>query len=215
VHRLGGLVTAAHPFANCFGCTYEFNYEIADLVEVWNGPWTTDDQQTVDHWDGLLRSGRWIPAIGDSDAHNPDQIVALPHTVVLADSLRKEELLAGLKAGRSWLAESAAVELSFTAVAAGRTVGIGDRLAVDTGTAVTATVVVNGAPGTTVSILDQLGVEYSQTVPASGAASVSWTTYPRYSRWVRVEVRRPSGGINTTVANAMVAMTNPIFLGNS
>ncbi|HEX3593426.1 MAG TPA: CehA/McbA family metallohydrolase, partial [Pseudonocardiaceae bacterium] len=121
VHRSGGLVTAAHPFAGCFGCTYEFSYQIADLVEVWNGPWTTDDQQTVDHWDGLLRSGTWLPAIGDSDAHNPDQIVALPQTVVLADSLRQRDLLAGLKAGRSWLAESSSVDLTFTASAAGRT----------------------------------------------------------------------------------------------
>jgi hypothetical protein len=28
-----------------------------------------------------------------------------------------------------------------------------------------------------------------------------------------VAVRRPTGGINTTVPNAMVAMPNPIFLG--
>lgn len=173
-------MTAAHPFAACFGCTYEFSYEIADLVEVWNGPWTTDDQQTLDHWDGLLRSGTWLPAIGDSDAHNPDQIVALPHTVVLSDSLRRKDLLA-----------------------------------VGTGTPVTAQVTVGGVPGTTVSIMDQLGVEQSATVPASGQATVSWTTYPRYSSWLRVEVRRPSGGINTTVPNAMVALTNPIFLGNS
>ncbi|HEX4702271.1 MAG TPA: CehA/McbA family metallohydrolase [Pseudonocardiaceae bacterium] len=213
VHAAGGLVTAAHPFANCFGCTFEFAYEIADLVEVWNGPWTPDDQATVDHWDGLLRSGHWIPAIGDSDAHNPDQIVALPHTVVLADSLRRAELLAGLKAGRSWLAESSSVDLTFTASAGGQTAGIGERLPVGTGTAVTVDVVVGGVPGTTVAILDQLGPEHTETVPATGAATVSWTTYPRYSRWLRVEVRRPSGGINSTVPNAMVAMTNPIFLG--
>lgn len=73
--------------------------------------------------------------------------------------------------------------------------------------------VVGGVSGTTVSILDQLGAEFTQTVPASGSATVTWTTYPRYSRWVRAEVRRPSGGVNTTVPNAMVAMTNPIFLG--
>ncbi|HET6502951.1 MAG TPA: CehA/McbA family metallohydrolase [Amycolatopsis sp.] len=215
VHHLGGLVTAAHPFANCFGCTYEFAYEIADLVEVWNGPWTDDDQQTVNHWDGLLRSGQWIPAIGDSDAHNPDQIVALPHTIVLADSLRQQDLLAGLKAGRSWLAESSAVSLAFTATAGGLSAGIGDRLPVDTGTPVTVQATVGGVPGTTVSILDQLGIEHTETVPASGSATVSWTTSARYSRWVRAEVRRPSGGPNTTLANAMVAMTNPIFLGQN
>jgi hypothetical protein len=213
VHRAGGLVTAAHPFANCFGCTYEFAYEIADLVEVWNGPWTQDDEASVIHWDGLLRGGRFIPAIGDSDAHNPDQRVALPHTVVLADRLRREELLAGLKAGRSWLAESSAVNLDFTVSGGGRTAGIGDRLPAGTGTPVTVRAVVGGVPGTTVTFLDQLGPEHTETVGDSGAATVTWTTYPRYSRWVRVEVRRPSGGPNTTSPNAMVAMSNPIFLG--
>ncbi|MEC3979298.1 CehA/McbA family metallohydrolase [Amycolatopsis sp. H20-H5] len=213
VHRAGGLVTAAHPFANCFGCTYEFAYEIADLVEVWNGPWTEDDQASVIHWDGLLRGGLWIPAIGDSDAHNPDQRVALPHTVVQADSLRKEDLLRGLKAGRAWLAESSAVTLSFTAAAGASTAQIGGRADVGTGTPVTVQVVVGGVPGTTVSILDQLGPQHTETVGDSGSATVTWTTYPRYSRWVRAEVRRPSGGPNTATPNAMVAMTNPIFLG--
>jgi hypothetical protein len=215
VHQLGGLVTAAHPFATCFGCSYEFAYELADLIEVWNGPWTQDDDATVIHWDGLLRSGRWIPAIGDSDAHNPDQTVALPHTVVLADGLRREDLLAGLRAGRSWLAESSAVSLSASASADGRTAGIGERLPVDTGTPVTVEVEVGGVPATTVTIYDQLGPEHTETVPASGASTIRWTTYPRYTRWVRVEVRRPSGGPNTTMTNAMVAMTNPIFLGRS
>ncbi|HEY3708414.1 MAG TPA: CehA/McbA family metallohydrolase [Amycolatopsis sp.] len=213
VHRAGGLVTAAHPFANCFGCTYEFAYEIADLVEVWNGPWTLDDEASVTHWDGLLRGGRWIPAIGDSDAHNPDQTVALPHTVVQAGSLRQAELLAGLKAGRSWLAESKAVNLEFGASGGGRSAGIGERIAVGTGTPVTVSATVSGAPGTTVTFLDQLGPEHTETVPESGSATVTWTTYPRYSRWVRVEVRRPSGGPKTTTPNAMVAMSNPIFLG--
>lgn len=67
--------------------------------------------------------------------------------------------------------------------------------------------------GTTGSILDQLGVEHSETVPASGQATVTWPTFPRYSRWLRAEVRRPTGGGNTTEPNAMVAMTNTIFLG--
>lgn len=205
VHRAGGLVTAAHPFAVCFGCSYEYQYELADLVEVWNGPWTPDDEATVTHWHGLLCSGRWIPAVGVSDAHHPEQVVGLPHTVVFAGSLRREHLLAGLKAGRSYVAESSAVSLSFTASADGRTAGIGERLPADTGTPVTVEVAVSGVPGTTVVIYDQVGPERTGAVGDSGTATVTWTTYPRYTRWVRAEVRRPS--------NAMVALTNPIFLG--
>lgn len=214
-HRAGGLVTAAHPYANCFGCTFEFDPEVADLIEVWNGPWTLDDEASVTHWDGLLRGGRWIPAIGDSDAHHPDQIVGLPHTVVLADSLERGALLRGLKAGRSWLAESSAVTLDFGVSAGGRQAGIGDRLPVDTGTVVQVSATVGGVPGTTVTILDQLGPQASAPVPASGTATLTWTTYPRYTRWVRAEVRRASGGPNTTQPNAMVAMTNPIFVGRT
>jgi hypothetical protein len=180
---------------------------------VWNGPWTADDDATVTHWDGLLRGGRWIPAIGDSDAHNPEHTVGLPHTVVLADSLERKALLRGLKAGQSWLAESSAVSLEFTAAAGSHTAGIGGRVPVDTGTPVTVSVTVDGVPGTTLTLFDQLGPEQSMPVPASGTATLTWTTYPRYTRWVRAEVRRASGGPNTTQPNAMVAMTNPIFLG--
>lgn len=214
VRRAGGLVCAAHPFAPCFGCAFEYQYELADLVEVWNGPWTLDDAATVTHWDGMLRSGRWIPAVGASDAHNPEQTVGLPHTVVLAESLRREDLLAGIRAGRSYLVESSAVALSFTATADGRAAGIGESLPADTGTPVTVQLAVSGAPGTTVMIYDQLGPEHIGTVPDGGSATLSWTTYPRYTRWVRAEVRRASGGPNTTDTNAMVAMTNPIFLGH-
>ncbi|MGW5365613.1 CehA/McbA family metallohydrolase [Actinopolymorpha pittospori] len=214
VHHAGGLVTAAHPFANCFGCAYEYSYELADLVEVWNGPWDIADEAAVTHWDGLLRGGQWVPAIGNSDAHNPDNTVGLPHTVVLADSLGSKDLMAGLKAGRSYLAESTAVSLEFTASADGRTAGIGERLRASSGTPVTVEVTVKGAPGASVAINDQLGPERSATVPASGEATLTWTTDSRYTRWVRAEVRRASGGPNSTTPNAMVAMTNPIFVGD-
>lgn len=109
-----------------------------------------------------------------------------------------------LKAGRCFLAESSAVELSFTAGADGRTAGIGERLPAETGTPVTAELTVSGAPGTTMIIYDQVGPEQTGTVPDSGTATVKWTTYPRYTRWVRAEVRR---------GNAMVALTNPVFIG--
>lgn len=197
VHEAGGLVVAAHPFADCFGCTYEFSYQLADLVEVWNGPWTPDDEAALTTWDGLLRTGVFLPAIGNSDAHKPEDVVGLPQTVVRAGSLRKEDLLAGLRAGHSWLAESAAVELSFTARAEGKEADIGERLLAEPGAEVTVTLTSGGVPGGTVRLFSQLGKV------AEGTETVSWTTRPRYTNWVRAEVRR---------GEHLVALTNPIFI---
>ncbi|WP_031466508.1 CehA/McbA family metallohydrolase [Sciscionella sediminilitoris] len=198
VHAAGGLVIAAHPFADCFGCTYEFSYELADLVEVWNGPWTPDDEAAVTTWDGLLRTGRFIPAIGDSDAHKPTDVVGLPQTVVRAASLRRADLLAGLHGGHSWLAESAKVGLRFTAATANARAEIGERLRAGPGDQVRVELEVDGVPGCTTRVLSQLGPV------ATGTGPLSWETRPRYTKWVRAEVRRGS---------AMVALTNPIFIG--
>ena len=208
-HRYGGLVTAAHPFANCFGCAYEYTYDAVDLVEVWNGPWTLDDEATVIAWQSMLRSGTFIPAIGDSDAHNPDQVVGLPQTVVLADSLERGALMRGLKAGCSWIAESAQVGLTFAATVAGRTAGIGDTLTVATGMPVVIRVDVTGAPDATIQVIDQTGPVFASAADASGAGTLTWTAYRRYSTFVRIEVRTPAVA---GMPGAMVAMTNPLFL---
>jgi len=220
VHRAGGLVVAAHPFAPCFGCSWEFAYEHADVVEVWNGPWTLDDEAAVIAWDGLLRTGTFLPAVGDSDAHNPDQVVALPHNVVLADRLRADELMAGFRAGRNWIAESAAVRLDLSVAEGdltegaqpGRRAGIGETLRTGSGTSVTVEVTLAGVPGTQVGVLNQNGPQFTATVPATGEATVRWVTQPRYTRWVRVEVRRPVPTASTP--NTMVALTNPVFLAS-
>ena len=209
VHGKGGLVTAAHPFAACFGCAFEFDYEPVDLVEVWNGPWDPSDDATVLAWHSMLRSGTRIPAVGDSDAHNPDQVVGLPQTVVLAGALERAALLRGLAAGRSWLAESSAVDLTFTASTGGRSVTMGGTLKPGAGADVVVELAVSGAPGTTTTIIDQTGPVATGTVDASGHGTLTWTTRSRYSTFVRAEVRRaPTVG----AAGAMVAMTNPVYV---
>ncbi|MFL6142980.1 MAG: CehA/McbA family metallohydrolase [Labedaea sp.] len=209
VRRAGGLVVAAHPFAPCIGCSWEFSYEAADLIEVWNGPWTADDEAAVTTWDGLLRTGLYRPAVGDSDAHHPDQVVALPHNVVLADELSARRLMEGFKAGRNWIAESGAVTLTFAATDGHRTAGIGERLTTGSGTPVTVELTVSGAPGTSVRFLNQNGPQQVAPVDASGTATVRWITQTRYSEWVRAEVRRPVPTASTP--DSMVALTNPIF----
>jgi len=206
IHRAGGLAVAAHPLAPCVACGWKFGYAGLDAVEVWNGPWTLDDEAVLAGWDNLLVAGKWIPAVGDSDAHSEPQVIGLPHNVVLADDLDRRSILAGVKAGRLWLAESSAVNLTFSVSGGAREAGIGARLAVGDATPVTVTLTVDGAPGTGARLITDQGVRFTAALPASGPGTVTWTTTPRNSRYVRAEVRRADG--------TMVALTNPIFLGS-
>ncbi|MGK5639314.1 CehA/McbA family metallohydrolase [Streptomyces sp. URMC 126] len=216
IRRAGGLVVPAHPYGTCVGCSWKFGYEHADAVEVWNGPFTPDDEMAVATWDALLATaargdGPWLPAMGNSDAHREPQTVGLPQTVVLADELSHDAVLEGIRAGRSWIAESRAVGLSFTATTGGGAhAGIGERLPAGPGTEVTVRLAVTGAPaGCTAALVTDQGTVVSVPLPADGR--VEWRTTPARSAYVRAEVRRPA-----TVAElpgAMVAMTNPVFLG--
>jgi hypothetical protein len=215
IHDAGGLAVAAHPLATCVGCGWKFGFAGLDAVEVWNGPWTLDDEAVIANWDNLLvagaHTGTWIPAVGDSDAHSEPQVIGLPHNVVYADDLDRRSILAGVRAGRLWIAESSAVDLSFTATANGRTAGIGQRLEADEDQLVTVTLTVDGAPGNAVRLISDQGQRVLTPLPASGPGTVTWTTTPRNARYVRAEVRRAQP--TPTTADTMVALTNPIFLG--
>ncbi len=211
IRQTGGLVVPAHPYATCVGCNWKFGYEEADAVEVWNGPWTTDDEMAVAAWDAMLVASRgraWLPAMGNSDAHREPQVVGLPQTVVLADDLSREALQAGLRAGHSWIAESKAIDLSFTATSErGAHAGIGERLRAGRDAERTAAVAVRlkvtGVTGGTAVFITDQGPLFTTPVPADGR--VEWHTSPARSAYVRAEVRHPSG--------AMAALTNPIWLG--
>ncbi|MEY9871504.1 hypothetical protein ABH931_000977 [Streptacidiphilus sp. MAP12-33] len=207
VRRGGGLCVAAHPHAPYPSGDFMFPLECLDVVEVWNGrwssdlPWNADNEAALAEWGrriagDLLATGRWQPAMGNSDAHLPGQL-GTPQTVVHAASPTTPALLDGLRAGRSWIAESAAVQLDFTAEAAGRTAGVGETL--DTGgSPVTVRVRVSGVEDGSVRFHTERGKVHRAGLEAR------WTTSARESLFVRVEVRHPDGG--------MAALTNPIVL---
>lgn len=215
IRRAGGLVVPAHPHATCVGCNWKFGLADADVLEVWNGPYTPDDEVTLADWDGrLVTRGRWIPAMGSSDAHREPQKVGEPQTVVLADDLTRGAILAGLRAGRSYVAESAAVSLAFS-VAGGRGAhaGIGERLPVPSDAPVTVRLDVTGAPGCTARFVTDQGVLHTAALPASGTGTVAWTTTPAYAAYVRAEVRHPAA--LPPLPGALAAFTNPVFLGDA
>lgn len=208
IHRAGGLAVAAHPNAQCVACGWRFGYAGLDAVEVWNGPWTPDDDAVLAAWDNLLVSNRgrqWLPAVGASDAHSEPQVIGLPQTVVRADNLDRRSVLAAVRAGRSWIAESAAVSLSFTAATPQRRAEIGDRLPAAADEPVQVTLAVSGAPGGTARLISDQGVRVTAPLSAEGTGTVTWPTNSQNSRYVRAEVRRAD--------TSMVALTNPIFIG--
>jgi hypothetical protein len=203
----GGLAVAAHPFCPFPGCAWRFGYEGVDAVEVWNGPWTPDDEAALAAWDRLLAAwagaGRLLPAVAGSDAHGPADRVGHPHTVVLADGLDRRSLLSALAAGRCWMAASAAVDLELEAAAGGRVAGIGGRLDVPPGQQVAVRLRVRGAAGGLARLRTGAGTALEAPLAGDDEA-VGWTTTAAATAWVRAEVRR---------TGAMVALTNPVLLG--
>lgn len=227
IHRDGGLVVPAHPYCPYVGCRWKFGYDDADAIEVWNGPWTVDDEAAVETWDAQLvtaahGTGRWLPALGNSDAHSEPQVIGLPQTAVLADSLSRGALLTAIAAGRSYLAESSAVTVELTASAGGRSAGVGERLRVRPDEPVTVTVRAAGVPNGVVRLITDEGQLQQTQLPASGDGVVTLRTTAQLAAYVRAEVRHPladgSPGSGTAMGTvpqlgAMAALTNPVWLG--
>ncbi|WP_266638139.1 MULTISPECIES: CehA/McbA family metallohydrolase [unclassified Streptomyces] len=212
VHRSGGLCAAAHPHAPYASGTFMYPYQGFDVVEVWNGqwssdvPWQADNEAALAEWGRSLAAeicaGRWRPAIGNSDTHLENQIGS-PHTVVLADELSVNAILAGIRAGHSWIAGSDAIELSFTVSAGDRSAGIGERLKIGDEPAV-ARVDVRAVPGGTVSLHTEKGKVYGESLPDTGSGTVEWHISAGESAFIRTEVRDAN--------DHMAALSNPIIL---
>ncbi|MCW7944522.1 phosphoesterase [Streptomyces hygroscopicus] len=219
IRRAGGLVVPAHPHATCVGCGWKFGFAEADAVEVWNGPFTPDDEATLAEWDNTLvasvREGRakWLPAMGNSDAHRDPDAIGSPQTVVLAEDLTREAVQEGIRAGRSYVAESKNVSLTFTASGSrGEHAGIGERLRVGRDTPVTVRLEAQGAPRCTIRFVTDQGVLFtSDPLPVSGTGSAEWHTTAAYAAYVRAELRHEAAV--GPVPGVPAAFTNPIFLG--
>jgi hypothetical protein len=226
VRRGGGIVVPAHMYCAYIASQWKFGFDDADATEVWTGPWTYDDEHAVSTWDQKIgeavRTGkRWLPAMGNSDAHSEPNVIGLPHNVVYADDLATDAVLEGIRAGRNWIAESAAVNLAFTATGDGRQAGIGQTLTVPAEAPVDIRLDVQGVPNGTVRFITDEGQMHQESVGASGSGTVTWRTTASLAAYVRAEVRHPmadgSPGQGNTMGDAllfgpMAALTNPVFL---
>jgi hypothetical protein len=140
--------------------------------------------------------------MGNSDAHLEGQI-GTPHTVVLAEELSTDALLAGIRAGRSWIAESAAIDLTLEVSAGDRSAGVGEWLETG-GRPAVVRVGVRGVPAGTVGFHTDRGKVHREPLPSDESGTVVWRTTAEESAFVRIEVRHPEGH--------MAALTNPVIL---
>ena len=204
VRDLGGLSIACHPYQAGTGIGWRFGYDFADVdaVEVWNGPWGADDEQTVKTWHSLLSKGVFKPAVGNSDTHKQSQTIGLPQTVVRADGLSVESVIAGYRRGSSWIAESSGVELDFTATLDGVIGQCGDHVPAGPGQEVAVHLWVTGVPDCMATLYGP-GTARVLGTAAAVDGTITLDTTVKDVAFVRAEVRR---------GTAMVALTNPIFL---
>lgn len=104
VRAAGGLFCVNHPFAAELGWRYlEFDWDLADLLEVWHAHEGPGNTLAFGLWDEHLRAGRRITGVAATDSHD---VRAARHrlgavrTWVYAQSSTEAALLAGLRSGR-------------------------------------------------------------------------------------------------------------------
>jgi predicted metal-dependent phosphoesterase TrpH len=206
VRDLGGLAIAAHPFTPVDSIRWDFGYDDMDAIEVWNGPWSGinafSNAKAVSRWHDLLVAGTFLPAVGNSDSHNSGQKIGAAHTVVRAQALSVDAIIAGYRGGHSWITASSAIDLDFTATLDDVSGQCGDRVPSGPGDTVAVHLAVTGvAAGDTATLIGPDG-DLGTAVATSGTLTLD-AAVPGGTAFVRAEVKRGS---------RMLALTNPIFL---
>ncbi|KQW49477.1 hypothetical protein ASC77_09835 [Nocardioides sp. Root1257] len=207
VRDLGGLAITAHPATPVDSIRWDFGYDDMDAIEVWNGPWSGTNALTnanaLRTWHQLLVAGTFLPAVGNSDSHNSGQQIGAAHTVVRAETLSVEAIIAGYRAGHAWVTASSGIDLDFTATLGGVSGQCGDRVPSGSGDTVAVHLGVTGiAAGDTATLVGPSGPPLGTAVATDGTLTLD-TTVPGGTSFVRAEVKRGS---------TMLALTNPIFL---
>jgi hypothetical protein len=208
-HRLGALLTANHPFADCPACDWSFDQIMPgfDAMEVWNGNWDPSDEKAVRLWDTLLKVGRRITALACSDTHRDSP--GSPTTVVRVDSARQEDLFRAIRAGHAYLEKDPqGGDLLFEAVLISgdrkQTFGIGDTVELPTPGDLLIRARLSSNPNSegTISLLTTDGVVFSQKITGDDEAQT--TAHFDKNGYIRLEIRDTSG--------RMLVMSNPIFV---
>ncbi|MBW8812125.1 MAG: CehA/McbA family metallohydrolase [Caulobacterales bacterium] len=206
VEAAHGVASLNHPALPsgeaCMGCgwTAETDFARIPAIEVVNAANANGPLSGLAFWEARLDAGLHVTAVGGSDNHDaslpPERNVGRPTTVVRAENLSQDAILAAIRAGHVFVdAEGSADRLlEVTAHAGGRNAEMGDRLA-SNGEAVALTVHVAHAAGGRLrfagpaadglSTPDALGADTLLSLPLGAGAR----------GWLRVDVLGPDGSL--------------------
>lgn len=180
------LIVINHPFDEGSGFKFDLTNLPFDAIEVWNGPMRESNLRAIGWWQAMLADGQKIPAVGGSDYHRDGlfQIIGGPCMGVYAQSDSPSDILAALRAGRSFITfapRGPRVQLRVGAAE------MGDSLTFESGLVLT--VAAQGLiQGDIVRLITSDDVFDLASIPEAGSAALS---YPITKKgFVRVEIHR-------------------------
>src|SRR5581483_8667946 len=123
VRTAGGVFVVVHPDAPhdpvCTGCRWvypNFDPNLANAVQVWGGSyWNHPDEHNsgcLQFWKDWLNLGYRLTAVGGTDTHGPDGWGENSGwTYVWAEELSVQAILAGIRAGRTYVSSGPQLNL--------------------------------------------------------------------------------------------------------
>jgi len=131
-HKQGGLFCINHAFSTALGWRhFDFNWENADLFEIYHSLEGPHNMPQISMWDTLLREGHRIIGVSGTDCHNPEnEIEKLGRvlTWVHADELSAKGIIEGLKQGNVFISFGPKMEF-IVKNANGSTAAMGGKIA--------------------------------------------------------------------------------------
>ena len=220
--RKGALVSINHPRVPtgeaCMGCgwspTPAADLSLVQAVEVVNGNDVESPITGIPFWHEQLQKGHRLTAIGGSDTHDvtstnvspPPGRIGVPTTVVYAEELSIDAIMAGIRAGNVFVdtAGSRDRKLELSARHGESIVPMGGHLSVPAKQSITFTARIEQMTGGTVEVIRDGKTTRRTAIPT---AKHSWS-FEEISdgkpHWIRIDVRDADG--------RLALLGNPIYL---
>lgn len=200
----GALASINHPVSPGVSWNFGIGEEVpADLIEIWNGPFTPYNQASIDLWHKALSQGRVWPAIGGSDYHHAElfRSYGTPCTFLYTLGRGTTAILEAMRKGHAFIGMNIGAPVLYLQLGDAR---MGDLHAGDEKRLAFR---VEGLGGQDeIRLLNQEGVFYRLSPGAS--YRFEGETDIKDSLFVRMEVWRSLLGFGETLA----AISNPIYL---